>query len=147
VVSRARRARQRVVSLVLEVLEKIRFAKYSLVGIIPFAANALTTIILSYYGFSAEDAARTGFLVGGQFSFWAHDRITYRDRYPTIHGWTGRWAWFMLANATGFVVTYLATLGLGNLSAPPWLIFIGALTGVPIAYFASKHISHPDPEL
>lgn len=145
-ISRVERARRRVVSLVLEVLEKIRFAKYITVGIIPLLANALSVAILSLNGFSPEDAARTGFLVGGQVSFWAHDRITYRDRYPTIHGWTGRWGWFMLAQAAGFLVTYLATWLLAELGAPWWLILAGGVAGIPIAYNATKHLSHPDPE-
>lgn len=145
-IPRAQRARRRVVSLVLEVLEKIRFAKFTTVGIIPFTSNILMVFTLTCFELSPEDASRIGFLFGGQVSFWAHDRITYRDRYPTLEGWMGRWAWFMLAHATGFLVTYLVTLGLGNIDAPWWLIFLGGMAGIPIAYFASKHISHPEPE-
>lgn len=124
----------------------LRFARYTLVGVIPFMVNMATLFIAGVVlEWSAVTATRVGFIIGGQASFWSHDRITYRDRFPTYHGWHKRWPWFMIGQTAGIGVVYIVTGGLHLLGAPGWLIVIGGLAGVPVSFTVSNRVSHKDP--
>lgn len=126
-----------------------RAAKYCAVGIIPFVANLATTSLLIACGISPQNATVTGFFVGGQVSFWSHDRLTFGDRHVSLNGWTKRWTLFMPGQAAGFMANYFAAATLTGIDAALPLVYAIALVcGVTMTFTWNNVISHrppPDP--
>jgi putative flippase GtrA len=103
--------------------EPCRALKYCLVGFIPFGTNMSTMIILKQLGVDTQNAAVTAFFIGGQVSFWSHDRLTFGDRHISLTGWRWRWAKFMPGQLAGFAANYFAVTGLVQLD--PRIIVYG----------------------
>ena len=134
-----RQAALRAHSLVLGVLKRVRFAMYTLVGLIPFSANLMTTIILLHTSdMNAETISRISFIVGGQVSFWAHDRITFGNQALELKGWLTRLIVFMGGQGLGFVVNFIATSLLVNLHAWDPLVIAGGFAGIIPAYLWNR---------
>jgi putative flippase GtrA len=85
-----------------------RALMYSVVGVIPFAANFSAFNLLLFTGVSVDDATGVAFVIGGQVSFWSHDRLTFGDRHMSLRGWRRRWVLFMPGQLLGFVLNSLS---------------------------------------
>lgn len=112
--------------------ETWRILKYCLVGCIPFAANLTTMITLKHLGVDTQNAAVTAFFVGGQVSFWSHDRLTFSDRHVSLNGWSWRWAKFMPGQFAGFAANYFAVATLVKLE--PGFVLFGTDLSLALIY-------------
>ncbi len=102
-------------------------AKYALVALIPLLANFLTFRLLLENDVTVKSAIMAAWLVGGQVSFWSHDRLTFGDRHVSLHGWIGRWWKFMPGQAGGFLVNTLCVAILVWLGASPMTVYLVAM--------------------
>lgn len=99
--------------------------------------------LLTQFGVSAEDATRSAFLIGGQASFWSHDRLTFGDHHVSIKGWPRRWVLFMPGQAIGFTANFVATFALAEAGCWTLVIYSGGLvSGIMATYTWNKYVSH-----
>ena len=129
-----------------------RLLKYTAVGILPFCANMMTMVLLKQLSVDTQNAAVTAFFIGGQVSFWSHDRLTFGDRHISLNGWSWRWAKFMPGQFAGFAANYFAVATLVKLDptvivfgwdASLVLIYLGGLVcGVTTTFSWTNFFSH-----
>lgn len=151
----------------------LRLVKYGIVGLIPFAANALTIILLTHlgvgvvrvtipdfsienamihlvvteFGFGLDIATCVSFAIGGQVAFWGHDRLTFSDRHVSLRGWRRRWRRFMPGQFGGLGLNLLTGLLLATFTDTPRLVawFLCTFAGVIGTFSWTNWISHRAP--
>ncbi len=124
----------------------LRLIKYSVLGIVPTVTNLSVFTFALHTGAVVGLANMLGFIAGGQASFWVHDRFTFSDRHPTIHGWQRRWAFFMPGNFMGLAVNSLAAAVLLQLRVSTWWVYVGAMVcSLTFSFTWNTKVSHREP--
>ena len=126
----------------------VRFLTYCAVGVPSFLANLGTYTALEMLGMSVDLATMMGFAVGGQVSFWCHDRLTFGDRHLSLKGWHIRWMKFMPGQFLGIALNSLTANGLVEYSASPdTLVFtLANVAGVIGTFTWNNLVSHARPK-
>ncbi len=124
----------------------LRLVKYSVLGIVPTVTNVSVFTLALHAGVAVGLANMLGFITGGQASFWVHDRFTFGDRHPTIHGWQRRWVLFMPGNLAGLGVNSVAAATLLQLEANTPQVYVGAMAcSLAFSFTWNNLISHREP--
>ena len=131
---------------------RCRLLKYGMVGILPFCANMMTMVLLKHLGVDTQNAAVTAFFIGGQVSFWSHDRLTFGDRHVSLNGWSWRWAKFMPGQFAGFAANYFVVATLVTLDPSivvggydlslPFIYLGGLVSGIMTTFSWTNFFSH-----
>lgn len=128
----------------------IFLVKYSLVGVtFGFGANLAAFTVMIKNDIPVGVATATAFLIGGQASFFAHDRITFGRVELDLEHWWQRWWRMMLGQAAGFMVNGVVANGLllldrlSSLSIGTWYVYLAATAcGAIVTCTAAKFYSH-----
>lgn len=126
----------------------VRFLTYCAVGVPSFLANLGTYTALEMLGMSVDLATMMGFAVGGQVSFWCHDRLTFGDRHLSLKGWHIRWMKFMPGQFLGIALNSLMANGLVEYTGSPnYLVFtLANAAGVIGTFTWNNLVSHARPK-
>jgi putative flippase GtrA len=107
-----------------EILRKIHFIA---IGVIAVVANYGANQMAQAIGFGLIIAGPVGYVTGGQVNFFLHNFVTWRDRHPTMEGWSRRWLLFMAGNGIGLAINTAALLAYVALGFPQLAAFFAAL--------------------
>jgi len=134
---------------VVEKTRLVRALTYCAVGILPFLANLGSFKALIAVGMSIELSTGIGFMVGGQVSFWSHDRLTFGDRHVSLKGWRLRWVKFMPGQFLGIALNSLTANALveNTGASDTWVFALAMLVGVIGTYSWNNLVSHAAPKL
>ena len=127
----------------------VRFMTYCAVGVPSFLANLGTyQLLLGQFHTSVDLATMMGFAVGGQVSFWCHDRLTFGDRHVNLKGWYIRWMKFMPGQFLGITLNSLAASSMVEFTDwRPSVVFILANAAGVIGTFTWNNlVSHAAPK-
>jgi putative flippase GtrA len=124
---------------------------YSLVGLIGFGANLGAFSVMLRNDIPVGVATGTAFLIGGQVSFVAHDRITFGRVDLHLEHWWQRWWRMMGGQAAGFTVNGAVANGLlladriSSFSVATQYVYIAATaSGAIVTCCAAKFYSHKE---
>jgi putative flippase GtrA len=117
---------------------------YSFVGLFGLAANVGSFMALQKLGVPLNFATGIAFLIGGQVSFVAHDRITFGNTIVKLKRWQQRWRRLITGQLVGFLVNWAVAntlILIGGIDT--WKIYLAAtLCGAIVTITWAKYYSH-----
>lgn len=117
---------------------------YSFVGLFGLGANVGSFLALQKLGVPLNFATGIAFLIGGQVSFVAHDRITFGDTIVKLKRWQQRWRRMVTGQLVGFLVNWAVAntlILIGGIDT--WKVYLAAtLSGAIVTIIWAKYYSH-----